>query len=111
MGSPDLPAQAATWVGVAASAIATFGGVLYAAIAVVKVLVEKKYDARFREVEEKAAQLAAENAVLKASLTECKDHHAESEKDRRQIRAMLDSLTKAMVVHGVKIDLPADDGR
>jgi phage shock protein A len=66
-----MEAETQTWIGVAVLGITTFGGVMTGLFALLKSLIEKKYDAIF--------------VKLKAELELCQEHHADSERDRAEL--------------------------
>jgi len=106
MGDIDTTATA-TWIGVAALGITTFGTTVGGLWALLRFAIEKKYDARFQAIEAESHDLKVENASLRTLLDTCKSQHDESEKDRKELREMVDALTTALLKLGVKIEPPA----
>lgn len=68
-------ASTETWIGVSVIGISTFGGVMTGFFALMKLMIEKKYDAMFIK--------------MKDDLEHCQKSHADSERDRCELREMI----------------------
>lgn len=88
--------EVSTWVGIAASAIAAIVTIFTGLYALLKHLIDKKFDAQHITMEAKLEQQAKEIADLQDEVKSLNEKNDECERKQNELRKQVDELSRLL---------------